>query len=75
MPGAIVAIQTFGDIFHFDPHCHILITDGCFYIKGMIICSVKKGRRGGRKVFDAPKWLAAICSHVPNPGEQMARYH
>jgi len=28
-----------------------------------------------RKAFDAPEWLAAMCSHVPNPGEQMVRYY
>jgi hypothetical protein len=26
-----VAIQTFGDFLGFNPHCHILVTDGCFY--------------------------------------------
>jgi hypothetical protein len=31
--------------------------------------------RKDRKVFDAPEWLAAMCSHVPNPGEQMVRYY
>ncbi len=30
MPGAVVAIQTFGDLLSFHPHCHILVTDGCF---------------------------------------------
>lgn len=35
LPGAIIAIQTFGDMLGFKPHCHILITDGCFYGKGM----------------------------------------
>jgi len=25
------------------------------------------------KVFDALEWLAAMCSHVPNKGEQMVR--
>jgi hypothetical protein len=34
-PGAVIAIQTFGDLLGFNPHCHILITDGCFYGKGM----------------------------------------
>jgi hypothetical protein len=33
MPGAVVAIQTFGDPFSFHPHCHILVTDGCFQEK------------------------------------------
>ncbi len=27
------------------------------------------------KVFDALEWLAAICSHVPDKGEQMVRYY
>ena len=26
------------------------------------------------KNFDALEWLAAMCSHVPNKGEQMVRY-
>jgi hypothetical protein len=25
------------------------------------------------KIFDALEWLAAMCSHVPNKGEQMVR--
>ena len=34
--GAIIAVQTFGDFLGFNPHCHILETDGCFYgNKGM----------------------------------------
>jgi hypothetical protein len=27
------------------------------------------------KTFDALEWLAAMCSHVPNKGEQMVRYY
>ncbi|MBC8434312.1 MAG: transposase [Desulfobacterales bacterium] len=27
------------------------------------------------KVFDVLEWLAAMSSHVPNKGEQMARYY
>jgi len=34
-PGAVIAIQTFGDFLGFNPHCHILCTDGCFYGNGM----------------------------------------
>jgi hypothetical protein len=33
--GAVIAIQTFGDVLGFNPHSHILVTDGCFYGKGM----------------------------------------
>ena len=30
---------------------------------------------GKGKVFDALEWIAAMCSHVPNKGEQMVRYY
>jgi len=26
-------------------------------------------------MFDALEWLAAMCSHVPNKGEQVVRYY
>jgi hypothetical protein len=33
--------------------------------------------KDGKKenMFDALEWLAAMCSHVPNKGEQMVRYY
>ena len=31
--------------------------------------------RKEEKVFDALEWIAAMCSHVPNKGEQMVRYY
>jgi hypothetical protein len=31
IPGAVIAVQTFGDFLGFNPHAHILVTDGCFY--------------------------------------------
>jgi len=33
-----------------------------------------KGIKRNEKIFDALEWLAAMCSHVPNKGEQMVRY-
>jgi hypothetical protein len=27
------------------------------------------------KAFDPLQWLAAMCSHIPNKGEQMVRYY
>jgi len=30
-PGAVIAIQTFGDLLGFNPHGHALVPDGCFY--------------------------------------------
>ena len=41
--------------------------------EGTVIYSAKDGK--DRKVFDAPEWLATMCSHVPNRGEQMVRYY
>jgi hypothetical protein len=33
-PGAVIAIQTFGDFLNFNPHCQVLCTDGVFYRNG-----------------------------------------
>jgi len=156
VPGAVIAIQTFGDFLGFNPHLHVLCSDGCFYGDGMfqvtprsdtkplekilrhmvfkmllskgkitedlidmfmkwhhsgfnffcgpriqpgdkeamenlaryiirasfsqermtyipqqskVIYQSKDGK--DEKVFDALEWLAAMCSHVPNKGEQI----
>jgi hypothetical protein len=39
----------------------------------MILYQSKDGKE--QKTFDALEWLAAMCSHVPNKGEQMIRYY
>jgi len=160
IPGAVIAIQTFGDFLGFNPHCHVLVTDGCFYGRGMfrvappldlkkleaifrhkvfkmllakgritkdLIAMLSNWRHSGfqvfcgerifprdetamenlaryiirasfsqermqylpepskvvyrakdgteEKVFDALEWLAAMCSHIPDRGEQMVRYY
>ena len=160
IPGVVVAVQTFGDFLSFHPHCHILMTDGCFhdsdkftiappldceklenlfrhkifklllskekiteelvenlmtwthsgfhvfcgepispgnettmenlarYIirasisqermkyldqEGKIVYASKDGALS--KEFPALEWMANICSHIPNPGQQMVRYY
>ena len=169
LPGAVIAVQTFGDFLGFNPHCHILLTDGCFlrqaqddvyggrgmfrvapplelkkleaifrhkvfkmllkkgkiteemirilsawkhsgfnifcgnriapkdetsmenlarYIirasfsqermrylekEGAVVYRSKDGK--DQKTFPALDWLAAMCSHIPNCGEQMVRYY
>jgi len=35
VPGAAISIQSFGDFLGFNPHLHVLISDGCFYGNGM----------------------------------------
>ena len=39
-PGAVVAVHTFGDFLNFNPHIHILATDGCFHGDGAFIKSL-----------------------------------
>jgi hypothetical protein len=52
-----------------------------FYQERMVYASedrrvVYRGKDGKKeKTFDALEWMAAICSHVPNKGEQMVRYY
>jgi hypothetical protein len=160
IPGAVIAIQTFGDFLNFNPHCHVLCSDGVFYESGSFKVApplgtkplekifqhkvlgmlLRKGKITGEvgklimswrhsgfnvhcghriqpgdeeamenlaryivrasfshermsylpdeskvvyqskdgkeeKVFEALEWLAAMCSHVPNKGEQMLRYY
>jgi len=160
VPGAVIAIQSFGDFLGFNPHLHVLGTDGCFYGNGMFWVAprfdtkpleeifqykvfkmlLSKGKltqdlasmllswhhsgfnvfcgpriqpgdqqamenlaryiirasfsqermiyipeeakvsyqsKDGKeeKIFEALEWLAAMCSHVPNKGEQMVRYY
>ncbi|MBL7203360.1 MAG: transposase [Desulfobacteraceae bacterium] len=40
--------------------------------KSKVLYQSKDGKE--EKVFDALEWLAAMCSHVPNKGQQMVRY-
>ena len=40
--------------------------------EGMVVYT-GKGKKTN-KVFPALEWLAAMCSHIPNRGEQMVRY-
>ncbi len=160
VPGATIAIQSFGDFLQFNPHLHILCSDGCFCEDGIfkvaprfhtktleeifrhkvfkmllskgkiteeLIWMLMNWRHSGfnvfcgpriqpgeekamenlaryiirasfsqermsylpeeskvnyqskdgkqEKDFDALEWIAAMCSHVPNKGEQMVRYY
>ena len=35
VPGAVIAIQSFGDFLGFNSHLHVLASDGCFHSQGM----------------------------------------
>ena len=40
--------------------------------EGKVVYASKDGK--SIKVFPAMEWLAAICSHIPNRGEQLVRH-
>ncbi len=37
VPGASIAIQTYGDFLNFNPHLHAIVTDGCFLPDGSFV--------------------------------------
>jgi hypothetical protein len=45
----------------------------CLDQEGTVVYISKDGKE--IKVFPALEWLAAMCSHIPNKGEQMVRYY
>jgi len=53
MPGAVIAIQTFGDLLGYNPHLHVLTSDGCFHESGLLtVCCFQKDN--GRATIYAP---------------------
>ena len=62
VPGAIIAIQTFGDFLGFNPHCHILCTDGGFYGQGLSACTAQAS------MFRVAPWF------IPKDLEKLFRY-
>ncbi len=34
VPGASIAVQTYGDFLNFNPHLHAIVSDGCFLEDG-----------------------------------------
>ena len=45
------------------------------YVPEEAMVVYKSKDRKQEKIFDALEWIAAMCSHVPNKGEQMVRYY
>ena len=51
VPGVVIAVQTFGDFLNFNPHLHVIATDGCFKGDGDFIKSVLPQGKDIEKVF------------------------
>jgi len=39
-PGAIIAVQTFGELINFNPHLHIIASDGCYNENGDFLSGI-----------------------------------
>ena len=53
VPGVVIAVQTFGDFLNFNPHLHVIATDGCFKGDGDFIKSVLPQGKDIEKVFQS----------------------
>ena len=53
VPGAVIAIQSFGDFLGFNSHLHVLSTDGCFYGQGMFRVAPRFETKQLEEIFPA----------------------
>ena len=51
IPGAVIAIQSFGDFLGFNPHLHVLCSDGCFYGNGSFRVAPRFEIKGLENIF------------------------
>ena len=51
VPGTVIAIQSFGDFLGFNPHLHVLGTDGCFYGESMFRVAPRFQIKDLEKIF------------------------
>ncbi len=64
---AVTAVHTFGNFKQFNPHLHIIATDGCFF----------RQQRFYGEPLPCGFGLArpTVVTHIPYRGEQMVRYY
>jgi hypothetical protein len=78
IPGMVAGIQTFGELVHFRPHIHAIVTDGVFTPDGTFICLPRIDTRRlltewQNNVFAL--FLAEVTQHIPDKGEHLVRYY
>ena len=65
VPGMIGAIQTHGELLHWHPHFHALVTCGAFTAEGEFL-----------EVHESPlDFLAEFTQHIPPKGAHLIRYY
>jgi len=66
--GAVIAIQTFGDFLGFNPHCPVLVSDGCFYEPGSFSVALPLERKGLEKLFRSKVLKLLLAKGKITPG-------
>jgi hypothetical protein len=51
VPGVVIAVQTFGDLLNFNPHLHLIASDGCFKNDQDFIKSISPKGKDLEKAF------------------------
>ena len=80
-PGGVIAVQTLGDFQNFNPHLHIIATDGCFYGNDMFIrgpaapvpADLEEAFR--REIFKLLKKEGMITDFIINNMNNMMGWH
>jgi hypothetical protein len=71
VPGAVIAIQSFGDFLGFNSHLHVLASDGCFYGQGMFRVAPRFETRQLEEIFRHRVFKMLLCKgKSPAPQEQ-----
>ncbi len=74
MPGAIITIQTFWDFGGFNPHCHVLCTDGCFDEKGLFRVAPRFNPEDLRAIFEHHVFQMLLGKGEDHPRRDPAYY-
>ena len=85
-PGMVAGIQTFGQLIHYHPHIHAIVTDDgsviyraeqqrCRRFPGPAGEDLRSGPKRNFQIFSALDFLAEVTQHVPDKGEHLVRYY
>jgi hypothetical protein len=62
----VIAIQTFGDFLGFNPHLHILISDGCFHENGLFTVSPAIDTKALENIFRDKVLKMLMAKELPD---------
>ena len=77
MPGMVGAIQTFGDLIHFHPHIHALVSEGVFLPDGTFLPlpnDLLPGAKRNFQIFDLLDFLAAYPAVAPERRRKVTQH-